>query len=693
MVKEKLFTPDPTSVGKLDLEKLFFAITEIPRIYDFHLAAYAQSMVAQHFIVATAGHVDHGKSALVKALTGTDPDRLPEEKSRGITIDLGFAHLELPLSSPADDDMTMASIGLVDVPGHEDFVKNMVAGVGSIDLALLVIAADDGWMPQTEEHFQILEYLGVSQAVIALTKVDLIGDQKAEVIAKVREQLCGSAFETAPIVGTSVITGEGLEPLKSALARVLARVKPSPDIGKPRLPIDRVFTLRGIGTVVTGTLNGGTLRRNQGVVLQPSGRLARVRNLQSHNSDADHIGPGTRAALNLPDLGSSTDDDTAARRGEVVTVEDLGNPCDTISVLLVKSARLRGLKQTGTAAHPLKDGLLVRMHHGSRNVPARVLLLDPHPLVPGGSVVAQLRFKQPVFVLGGDRFILRDGGQQFTIAGGTVLDADARRERFRSPEERAFLEQRSVAPLNLGVWITTQLQHDHAVDRSRLLMKTNYAAVEISRMVDLLVAREKAVAAGEWLVDAEWWREAREKAAGAIHAANRENPEKGGLELAELRVQLGSISPMPAIFDMLLASLCAGEFVQLGTAVSHRSHRPALPMKLQAAGATVRAKLAAKPLEPPARIELAPDLLSQQALRFLIETGEAMEISGELVMQSISYEHARAEIIKFLRAHGPATAGDVRQHLKTNRRVIIPLLEKLDREGITRREGDLRTAR
>src|SRR3954463_4651960 len=251
-------------------------------------------MDEKHFIVATAGHVDHGKSALVKALTGTDPDRLPEEKARGITIDLGFAHLDVP-----DAD---AHPGIIDVPGHEDFVKNMVAGVGSIDLALFVIAADDGWMPQTEEHLQILTYLGLDRAVIALTKVDLPGLDVPAVEAAIREHLRGTPFAQASIVRTSVITGHGVSDLKEALTKDFACMSPSPDIGKPRLPIDRIFTLHGIGTVVTGTLTGGKFQRGQSVIIQPGGRPGRIRSLQSHNRDVEVAVPGTRTAINLPDI-------------------------------------------------------------------------------------------------------------------------------------------------------------------------------------------------------------------------------------------------------------------------------------------------------------------------------------------------------------------------------------------------------
>src|ERR1051326_5385152 len=243
-------------------------------------------MNAKQFIVATAGHVDHGKSALVKALTGTDPDRLPEEKARGITIDLGFACLELPSIRAATSSGIQSSepallrLGIVDVPGHEDFVKNMVAGVSSIDLALLIVAADDGWMPQTEEHLQILSYLGVKRGLVVLTKIDLAGSDEAGVVGEVSERLRHSPLADAPIIKTSVINGHGLEELKQALAQVLADAPAPRDCGKPRLPVDRVFTLHGIGTVVTGTLTGGSLAKGQAVSVQPAGLPARDRSIQ-----------------------------------------------------------------------------------------------------------------------------------------------------------------------------------------------------------------------------------------------------------------------------------------------------------------------------------------------------------------------------------------------------------------------------
>jgi selenocysteine-specific elongation factor len=270
-------------------------------------------VIEKHFILATAGHVDHGKSALVKALTGVDPDRLPEEKARGITIDLGFANLQLSSPNGAEN----YSVGIIDVPGHEDFVKNMVAGVGAVDLALLVVAADDGWMPQTEEHLQILIYLGVQRLVVALTKIDLTSSVET-VENEVRVQLRDSPFATAAIVKTSVANNRGLDGLRKQLSLEFSSLLPPRDLDKPRLFVDRAFTLHGVGTVVTGTLSGGKFHRGDVVAVQPSNFSARIRTIQNHNREVSEIGPGMRAALNIPDLSAAHDStNRSVRRGDV----------------------------------------------------------------------------------------------------------------------------------------------------------------------------------------------------------------------------------------------------------------------------------------------------------------------------------------------------------------------------------------
>ncbi|MBM3835907.1 MAG: selenocysteine-specific translation elongation factor [Verrucomicrobia bacterium] len=648
-------------------------------------------MSVQHFILATAGHVDHGKSAIVKALTGTDPDRLPEEKARGITIDLGFAHLEL---KAPDDASRVFHVGIVDVPGHEDFVKNMVAGVGSIDLALFIVAADDGWMPQTEEHLQILTYLGIRRAVVALTKIDLIPgeDERLAVIAHIHEKLRESPFAEAPIAPTSVITGTGLSDLKTALARVLMETPPPRDIGKPRLPVDRVFILRGIGTVVTGTLSGGNLRRGQAVVVQPASHATKIRSVQSHNRDVETIVPGTRTALNLPDLGGHAEQGgTGIQRGHVVTLPEFGGASDTLGVALEKSARLQETKSG--AARPLKDGTIVRVHHGSGSFSARVALLDHEPVMPGQRVLAQLRCESPVFAFAGDHFIVRDWSEQWTLAGGVILDPDATRRHFRSPAQRSLLEQRAQAPESACSFVRSQLTRDGATRRSRLLIKSRFSTAEIVESLSGLITKGTAVSMGDWIMEAAWWQTLRKRAGEAIDAEHRQRPQLVGLPLSELRRVIEPSLPVPELFDALVGDLTQNGFAQAATAIRRASHRPALPPNLQAAGTKLRAGLSAKPFEPPSRKELAPDAMAQQALRFLLETGEAVEIGEEVVLLTDAYGRATEIIRQFLRSRGSGTVSEIRQAIGASRRIVVPLLERLDREGMTRREGDKRVLR
>jgi selenocysteine-specific elongation factor len=630
----------------------------------------------QHFIIASAGHVDHGKSALVKALTGIDPDRLPEEKARGITIDLGFAHLELSASAPGDSSF---QLGIVDVPGHEDFVKNMVAGVGSIDLALFVVAADDGWMPQTEEHLQILSYLGVDRAVIALTKIDLIQDERSAVEA-IRDKLRNSPFSDAPIVPTSIVTGRGLNDLKSALRQVLVGTPSPRNIGKPRLPVDRVFTLRGIGTVVTGTLTGGTLRCGQSVAVQPSGKVARIRNIQSHNRDVDLGVPGTRTALNLPDLSVWGD----IRRGDVVTLAELGGPSEILDVLLEISPR---------ANHSFKDGAHIRVHHGCANVRGKLAFLADKKLTAGERALAQLRLEASIFVFAGDRFVLRDSSGQNTLAGGIVLDPDPNQKLFRDDASVSFLRQRAESPNEASSFAASQLASEHAVRPSRLLLKSKFSAQDISNAVSRLAAEGKAVLAGEFAVDAATWRGLRQRAADAIEAQHRAHPEQTGLSLSDLRLNLEADLAVPEILEFLVKDLCGKEFIQVGNAIRSVKHQPSLPPLLQAAVTQLRATLESKHFDPPSRNQLAPDSVSQQAVRFLIEKGELVEISSELVLTAEGLKRMTASIRQSIQDKGPATVSQLRQTLGCSRRVIVPLLERLDREGVTLRDGDFRKLR
>jgi selenocysteine-specific elongation factor len=631
-------------------------------------------MELRRFILATAGHVDHGKSALVRALTGTDPDRLPEEKLRGITIELGFAQLELPTPN------AMLSVGIVDVPGHEDFVKNMVAGVGSIDLALLVVAADDGWMPQTEEHLQILIYLGVRRIVVALTKIDLV-ESAAAAAEDLRAQLRETPFADAAIVPTSITTEGGIQELKAQLAREFSALVPQPDIAKPRLAVDRAFTMRGIGTVVTGTLTGGTLRRGQAVVVQPEKIPARIRAIQNHNREVEEIGPGARTALSLPDVAVAREKNTSGVwRGDVVTLSEFGEASTIVDVMLARSSRLPPKTRS------IKHGAAVRVHHGSANYGARVFFQGGEELRAGETAIVQMRFEAPAFIFAGDRFVIRDASEQGTLAGGVVLDPDASVRNFRSAAQREFLARRAQAPHDAGVFCATEIARDRAVKRNALLAKSSFGAEEITESIKSANVIER----GELVVDAKWWEEVLRQAEAIIDAEHTAHPNHAGLALSELRQALARDLPFPEIFGVLVSELCRNRFVRTGETIARATHRPSLPPQLQSAADRIRGVLAAKRFDPPSRAQLAPDATSQQALRFLRDGGELVELSAEVILATEQFGKMGEATVAFLRKNNSAGASELRELLGTSRRVIIPFLERLDRDGVTRRIGDKR---
>lgn len=639
------------------------------------------SLTARNFIVGTAGHVDHGKSALVKALTGTDPDRLPDEKARGITIDLGFAHLDLPAPlSTLNSQLPTLSVGIVDVPGHEDFVKNMIAGAGSIDLALFVVAADDGWMPQTEEHLEILTYLGVKKAIIALTKTDLADANETAI--NVCHQLSGTPFEHAPVVQTSTLTGVGLAELKEAIARELSTLAPQPDLEKPRLFVDRAFSLHGVGTVVTGTLVGGRLVRGQHVIVQPANIATRIRAIQSHNREQEMVGPGTRTALNLTDVAVAGETGSAGR-GDVVTISELGEPVNTIDVLLTRSSR------TSAVPNIIKNGASVYLHHGTNRLPARVALADGKNLEPGGSAIAQLRLDSSILAFVGDRFVLRDPSERRTIAGGVILEVGTARAQFREAKLREFLDARAKAPLDATVALRSELRRDGAKEHVDLLLRSHFSTNEIEAAMKQLVSAKELVMRGDIVADANWWEGLRERAIAAIETEHEKHPQLPGLDLAQLRSVLGRISPK--IFDGLVVDLCREGYARTGNLIRKSAHRPVLSSHLGKAAEGIRRLILETPLDPPARKRIAPDPKTRQALGFLIEQGEIVEIGSDVILSREAFSQMKEIVTAFIARNGPATVSDLRQALGTSRRVVVPFLEQLDRNRITRRNGDQRT--
>jgi selenocysteine-specific elongation factor len=484
--------------------------------------------------------------------------------------------------------------------------------------------------------------------------------------------------------------GHGLMELKAALAEVLRHAPAPANIGKPRLPVDRAFSPVGIGTVVTGTLSGGTLQRGQEAIVQPSGLKTHLRNLQSHSSNVETAQPGMRTAANLSDVAVADRDDRAGvRRGDIVTLESLGGAADTLDVLLEKSAR--EVPGSPLATRPLRNGQKVLWHHGGSAHEARVYFLGTRSMEPGGRVLGQLRFRAPVFAFTGDRFVLRDFARQATIAGGLVLDPDASRALFRKPKNRACMEASAAADGEPAGLLLARLRRDCAVLRASALIKSRFSRGEVDAAIAQLAAAKAIVSDGTWLIDAAWWSQRLTECGETIKAHHRAQPQLPGMDFAELSARAAALLPDKKLLDLFIAGLTAAGFVRSGRTIRWGAHRPTLPPALQAAGARLRAALAKNLIEPPNPGELAPGPVDKQALKFLLDTGEAVQLDEKAVLLTEGYEKLKNQIAAHLQSAGQATASDLRMVTGTTRRILIPLLERLDREGVTRRAGDFRS--
>jgi selenocysteine-specific elongation factor len=641
-------------------------------------------MILQHRILATAGHIDHGKSTLVQVLTGTNPDRLPEEMKRGMTIELGFAHLDLP------DGETSWQVGMVDVPGHADFVRNMVAGVGSIDAAVLIVAADDGWMPQTEEHFQILLHLGVKHGVVALTKRDMAVNLEA-CVTEVRGQLAETPWAEADIVPVSAPQGAGMDELRASLIRLLRRTPPCSDTGKPRLFVDRVFIPRGAGTVVTGTLTGGSLKIGDRVQVQPGNLTARIRGLQNHHRHLEMAQPGMRTAIQLAGVEAARDGEgEGVWRGHVVEGGDIAAPPASTLVHVWLNRLTRG----GGAADgepPIKNGQEVWVHHGAAGCRARVYLPQRRPLAPGDSGIAELRFQEPPALLGGDRFILRDIARRCTLAGGTALDAEAKARAWKRPGMMRSLEIRAAEPHSASAWVQDLFSRDGWLKLPGLLVRTRFAASEIAGAVKQVNAVER----GPWLITEEAWQGAKSAAAAAVRDYHTARPNDPGMEAADLRKMLLSRLPDAPLADALVEELTAagGEFVRERTTVRAVNFKGALNPELHRACEALRAAVNGDRFNPPSISTYITSPPLRAALTHLQKTGEVFYLTPEIAMQTAAAAELRDKILAFLKDKGRATMSEIREACGLSRRILVPFCERMDREGHTVRHGDFRVVR
>jgi selenocysteine-specific elongation factor len=609
-------------------------------------------------VVATAGHVDHGKSSLILRMTGMDPDRLEEEKRRGLTIELGYAWCTLPSGR---------EVGFVDVPGHERFVRTMLAGVGPVRLVLFVVAADEGWRRQSQEHLDIVDVLGVDGAVVALTKRDLVGpDRLDESEREVRERLRGTALEGIPIVACSSRSGEGLDELVGALDTMLGRAPAPERHARPRQFVDRVFTIKGSGTVVTGTLTGGPIAVGNEVELLPSGERARVRTLQTHHRRVEIAHPVSRVAANL--AGTSRE---GIGRGEV-----LAHPGDWRATAVVE-ARIRPVR---SLARPMTARGAFKLHAGSAERDARVRPYEVDE-VPAAGAFARIRLSSPLVLDVGDRFVLRESGRRETVAGGVVLDADPPRRPGARAIERLERRGRTGAEDLPALLISER----GAVRASDLRILTGRSPAEIPGA---------SLAGGWWIGDTlrDAITDALERRLAAFHAAE---PHAAGEELAPIRPAVSRLlrsNGVPSDADLVDAVLGSaidtGRLVREGAAVRLGSYAPAVASDDQLA--LIEAVRSGEPT-PPTIVELGRRGFQRSLVDSVVRSGELVRISPDLVVTAGLVRHAE----ECVREAGDAgiTVSALRERLGTSRKYAVPLMEHMDRSGATRRSGDLRFSR
>ncbi len=623
-------------------------------------------------IVGTAGHIDHGKTALVKALTGIDADRLEEEKRRGITIDLGFAHMELPAAGGET-----LRLGFVDVPGHERFVRNMLAGVGGIDVVLLVIAADESIKPQTREHFDILRLLGVRRGITVVTKSDAVDAETLDVVRmEVRDFLRGSFLDGQPMVPVSSLTGAGLDELKRAIVAAAAEAQPRDSAALARLPIDRVFTMKGFGTVVTGTLVSGTIRREDELEVFPTGKRVRVRGVQVHSDAAEAAFAGQRTALNL--AGAAVED---LARGMTLT------PPGTLVTTRRMDVKLQLLASAG---RPLKNRARVHFHSYTMETVAEIVLQGEKPIGPGTEAFVRLKLPEAALLLPGDRFIIRQFSPVVTIGGGVVLDATSLPRMAGQENFLCVLDAGAPEPI---LEARVARHGHHGISAARLVAETGWTRAFVDAHLTSALKAERVRRIGELFVNAAAFAELARSVMSSVASFHQKNPLVGGIAREELREQ-GKASA--EVFAEVLAVLVRDKKTELaGDLIRLPGHGVVLKDEEAESKEMIEAAFAAAGLKVPALAEVIAGLKvdktrAHKIVTLLLREKALVKISEELVFHCGALDELRRQIAAFKLTSAKIDVAKFKEMTGVSRKYAIPLLEYLDRERVTRRVGDAR---
>lgn len=621
------------------------------------------------YVIGTAGHVDHGKSTLVRALTGIDPDRLEEEKRREMTIDLGFAWLTLPEGE---------SVGIVDVPGHRDFIENMLAGVGGIDLALFVIAADEGVMPQTREHLAILDLLAVPGGVIALTKIDMVQDDDwlDLVMLDVAEVMDGTVLADAPIIPVSARTDDGLDDLLAALDEQLTGRPPRPDRGRPRLPVDRVFTMSGFGTVVTGTLTDGSLSVGDEVEIIPAGRRGRIRGLQSHKETVEQAGPGSRVAVNLTGI-----DRDEVKRGDVLAAPSLLRGTTLIDVQFQHMADLD---------RPLKHNSEVKFFSGAAETMAYVRLVGDRELSPGMTGWLQLRLTDPVALDKGDRFILRDPSPAQTIGGGHILDPHPphRWRRYKPEVIERFETLAAGSPDELVLHV---LEGQMAMTGEVLVDATGLSRDDVSDVLEQLETAGTIVRLeGSRVMAQAAWNRVQEQISRTLATFHHDYPLRIGIAREEMRSRLNTDGKL--FGQIVMMAVDEGLLVDAGTVLHQPGHEVRFTDNQQIKIDQLWAAIEADPYNTP-NVKEAAAMVGEDVLQALIDLGYLVQPSGDVIFATETYQNMVEAVITHIKKHGSIELGNARDMFSSSRKYMLALLESMDAAGITNRRDNARVLR
>lgn len=631
----------------------------------------------KHVIIGTAGHIDHGKTTLIKALTGRETDTLKEEKERGISINLGFTFFDLPSGKRA---------GIIDVPGHEKFIKNALAGVSSIDVVLLVIAADEGIMPQTKEHFEILQLLNIKKGIIVLTKTDLVDEEWLSLIKEeIKEYFTGTFLENAPIHGVSSKTGLGIKELIEDIDQITEEVETKDTEGHFRLTVDRVFSVTGFGTVVTGTIISGRINEGEAVQLYPSKLLTKVRGIQVHENSVKFAEAGQRCAINLSNVKVEE-----VHRGDILSKEAVMEPS------LIVDCNLNYLK---SAEKPLDNRQRVRLYHGTSELLCRVILLDREELLPGEKAYVQLRLEEPLTAQRKDSFVIRNYSPMYTIGGGQIIEPFAKKaKRFDNSYIEDLKVKESGKEEDILIKLIESLSKDYpdeqalikALGKNDERLGERLISLENDKIIIKLVSLDKPVYIHKNFLKQKTFE--IEKLLSKFHI---DNPLKAGISKEEIKNKIFGKGIKQKIYDELLQLLCErnvilihGSFISLiDFVIKYTKEQERIKDKI------IKAFEEAKYM-PPKYEDLAQDEKDKKAFKMvfdsLLDIGSLIKVSEECILLTSYYDEAKILIVNFINEHKSISAAEARDLLNTSRKYAVAILENLDYNKITKRQEDIR---